>query len=163
VLPARVKYGRAGTKLALPVLLGVLCFAQQGADPWSKSALLDPAALAPVLRSASARRPVILCVAFPVLYRARHIPHAILAGPTSRPEGMDALKKAVAGMAKDSDIVIYCGCCPMDKCPNVRPAFQALKEMGFTRVRVLNIPTNMFADWYSKDYPSEPGSAAGGR
>jgi hypothetical protein len=35
--------------------------------------------------------------------------------------------------------------------------------MGFTRVRVLEIPTNMYTDWYAKNYPSEPGSAAGGR
>jgi hypothetical protein len=71
------------------------------------------------------------------------------------------LKKAVAGMAKDSDIVIYCGCCPMERCPNIRPAWNALKEQGFTHVRVLNIPTNMSADWYQKDYPSEAGSAGG--
>jgi len=45
------------------------------------------------------------------------------------------------------------------KCPNVRPAYRTLKEMGFTNVRVLNIPTNMNADWYSKNYPTEEGSA----
>ena len=156
--------GRASwTKVALPLLLGVLCSGQQGSDAWPKSALLQPAALASVLQSSAAMRPIILCVAFPVLYRARHIPHAVLAGPGSAPAGVDALKKAVAGLAKDSDIVIYCGCCPMDKCPNLRPAFRTLREMGFTRVRVLEIPTNMFTDWYTKNYPSEPGSAAGGR
>ena len=48
----------------------------------------------------------------------------------------------------------------MVKCPNVRPAYRTLKELGFTHIRVLNIATNMHADWYSKDYPSELGSAA---
>jgi hypothetical protein len=48
----------------------------------------------------------------------------------------------------------------MEKCPNIRPPYRNLKEMGFTRVRVLHIPTNMQADWYSKDYPSEAGRAA---
>jgi hypothetical protein len=50
----------------------------------------------------------------------------------------------------------------MARCPNVRPAFQVLKEMGFTRVRVLNIATNMAADWYGKGYPSEAGSMTEG-
>ena len=79
------------------------------------------------------------------------------------PKASKMLKKAVAGMAKDSDLVIYCGCCPMDRCPNIRPAWNALKELGFTHVRVLNIPTNMSTDWYQKDYPSEAGSAGGPR
>jgi hypothetical protein len=34
-------------------------------------------------------------------------------------------------------VVIYCGCCPLDKCPNVRPAFTLLKTMGFTNLHVL--------------------------
>jgi thiosulfate/3-mercaptopyruvate sulfurtransferase len=138
--------------------LATLCFSQDGSDPWPKSDLLEPAALA--LELQSAKPPVILGVAFPVLYRSRHIAHAIDAGPGSKPEGIAALKKAVAGLPKDADLVLYCGCCPMVKCPNVRPPYRLLKEMGFTRVRVLNIPTNMQTDWYSKDYPSESGRAA---
>jgi hypothetical protein len=41
--------------------------------------------------------------------------------PGNRPEGIEALKKAVAGMAKDSDLVLYCGCCPMITCPTSGP------------------------------------------
>ena len=40
---------------------------------------------------------------------------------------------------------------------------RALKEMGFTNVRILDIPTNMQTDWYSKDYPFEAGSGAPAR
>jgi hypothetical protein len=69
------------------------------------------------------------------------------------------LKRASANVPKNADIVIYCGCCPMDKCPNVRPAYRALKELGFTNVRVLSLPTNIHTDWDSKDYPSEGASA----
>ena len=85
---------------------------------------------------------------------------ALDAGAGSKPEGIEALKKLVSGSPKDAEIVIYCGCCPMDKCPNIRPAYRALKEAGYTRIRVLNIPTNMSTDWYSKNYPSEPGTPA---
>jgi thiosulfate/3-mercaptopyruvate sulfurtransferase len=113
--------------------------------------------LATALQSPLAKEPVILCVAFPVLYKSKHIRHAIFAGPGNKPEGIEELKKAVAELPKDSDLVVYCGCCPMDKCPNIRPAYRTLKELGFTKVRVLNIPTNMNADWYTKNYPTEAG------
>jgi thiosulfate/3-mercaptopyruvate sulfurtransferase len=146
---------------AATVLLAALCFSQGVADPWLKSELLEPADFAATLRSPSAKQPAIFCVAFPVLYRSRHIVHAILAGPGSKPEGIEALKTAVAAKPKDSDIVLYCGCCPMEKCPNLRPAYRTLKELGYTHVRVLSIPTNMHTDWYSKDYPSEAGSSGG--
>ena len=138
-------------------LLATLCFSQNAADPWPEADLFEPATLAKEIQSADP--PAVLCVAFPVLYRSKHILHAIDAGPGSKPEGIEALKKAAARFSKDADIVIYCGCCPMAKCPNIRPAYRTLKEMGFTHIRVLNIPTNMHADWYSKDYPSEAGSA----
>jgi hypothetical protein len=140
------------------LLTAALCFSQQASDPWPKSALLEPAALASILQSPSGKQPVILSVAFPVLYRAKHIQHAIFAGPGSKPEGIEELKKAVANLPKDSDIVVYCGCCPMERCPNLRPAYRTLKELGFNHVRVLEIPTNMHTDWYSKNYPSEAGA-----
>ena len=139
-------------------LLTTICLSQEAANPWPNADLLEPPALVQALQSP--KPPMVIAVAFPVLYRSRHILHAIDATPGSTPEGIAALKKAVAGLAKDTDIVVYCGCCPMVKCPNIRPAYRTLKELGFTRVRVLNIATNMSADWYTKDYPSEPGSAA---
>lgn len=142
----------------LSALVATLCLCQETADPWPKTAVVEPAALAQILQSGKA--PIVISVAFPVLYRAKHIVHAIDAGPGSKPEGLDALKKAVAGLPKDADIVVYCGCCPMLKCPNIRPAYRTLKELGFTHIRVLSIPTNMHDDWYVKDYPSENGPAA---
>ncbi len=151
--------------MKLPVSSAVLfaaaatfCFSQPTADPWSKTEILDPAALAATLKSAKA--PIVISVAFPVLYRSKHILKAIDAGPGSKPEGIDALKRAVAAYPKDADIVIYCGCCPMVKCPNIRPAYRTLKELGYTHIRVLSIPTNMHDDWYTKGYPSEDGPAA---
>jgi len=141
---------------ALLTLLAVVCLCQDAADPWLKPELLEPARLAEEIQSA--KPPAILCVAFPVLYRSRHILHAVAAGPGYQSEGIEALKRAAAKLPKDADIVIYCGCCPMVKCPNIRPAYSMLKEMGFTHVRVLNIPTNMHTDWYAKNYPSEPGA-----
>lgn len=138
-------------------LLAALCLAQNASDPWTKPELMEPAALASQMKDS--KPPTIMCVAFPVLYRLKHIAHAGFAGPGSKPEGIEMLKKAVANLPKDANLVIYCGCCPMVKCPNVRPAYKALKEMGFTHIRVLDVPTNMNADWYTKNYPTEEASA----
>ncbi len=124
------------------------------AGPWSKSDLMAPAALVKILNSPG-KPPTIICVAFPVLYRQRHIVHAILAGPAGQPEGIQALRKAVTNLPKNSEVVIYCGCCPMQECPNIRPAYQALKQMGFTRLHVLALPTNFHVDWSEKGYPVE--------
>src|SRR5690348_7304759 len=98
-------------RFALP-MLAVLAFSQD-------LSLVEPADLAKTLESA-AKKPTVICVAFPVLYRSKHIAGATFAGPGNKPEGIEALKKAVAGMPKDADIVLYCGCCPMERCPNVR-------------------------------------------
>lgn len=124
------------------------------ANPWKDSELMEPRDLSAMLNSTQPR-PQIICVAFPVLYRQRHIIHAEFAGPGSKPEGISALKTAAASTPKDKPIVIYCGCCPMVKCPNVRPAYTALKAAGFKNVRVLNIPENFHADWVAKGYPTE--------
>ena len=145
----------AGTGIAL--LFAQALVSQSAPDPWKSSELLEPASLAQNLKSS--KPPVIFAVAFPVLYNSKHLPNAIFAGPGSKPEGIDALKKEASKLSKDADIVLYCGCCPMEKCPNIRPAYTTLKEMGFTRIRVLHVPTNMTADWFDKGYPSENGSA----
>jgi hypothetical protein len=146
-------------KFSLIALVATLSLCQDASDPWTKSEVLEPAALASLMKDS--KSPTVLCVAFPVLYHLKHISHSSFAGPGSKPEGIEMLKKAVASLPKDTDLVIYCGCCPMVKCPNVRPAYRVLKELGFTRIRVLNIPTNMNADWYTKNYPTEEGSGAG--
>lgn len=124
------------------------------ADPWTASTLMEPDELARILKSGGPQ-PTILSVVFPVLYRQRHILHAIPAGPTSKPEGIAALRKAVAQMRKDEYMVIYCGCCPMDVCPNIRPAYVTLRDAGFRNVRVLHLPTNLHTDWVVKGYPVE--------
>jgi hypothetical protein len=53
--------------------------------------------------------------------------------------------------------VLYCGCCPWNRCPNIEPAFSKLKEMGFTDVKVLYLAENFGADWAAKGYSVEKG------
>lgn len=120
---------------------------------------IEPKDLAAQLR-ANGAKPPIYHVGFPVLYRGKHIPASIYAGPGSKTEGLDALKAAVAKLPRSQPVVVYCGCCPFDRCPNVRPAVELLKQMGFTNVKALDLPTNLAADWINHGYPVEEGSAA---
>lgn len=117
------------------------------------SALLAPAQLAKQLKEPKASRPIVLQVGFLALYRGAHIPGALYAGPASRPEGLTALRKAAARLPRDREVVIYCGCCPLNECPNIHPAYAALRSMGFRRVRVLELPQDFAHDWVAKGLP----------
>jgi thiosulfate/3-mercaptopyruvate sulfurtransferase len=105
--------------------------------------------------TSSALKPRILYVGFPILYRSTHISGAELAGPGSKPDGLQLLKETAAKLPRDQELIIYCGCCPWDHCPNVRPAFRLLHEMGFTHLKLVTIPTNLSTDWITKGYPVE--------
>ena len=122
-------------------------------DPWSANEIVQPKQLADRLEAHE--KPPIFYVGFPVLYRnGSHVAGAALAGPCSKAEGLDALRKAVAELPRDKEIFIYCGCCSFVKCPNIRPAYSALHDLGFKQVRVLMIETNLHTDWVEKGYPS---------
>ncbi len=121
-------------------------------------AVVQPKDLAAQLQS-KGKKPVLISVAFATMYRRKHIPGSIFTGPASRPEGLDALKAAAAKVPRDREVVLYCGCCPWDMCPNIKPALETLKQMGFTRVKALMIPTNFASDWSDRGYPVETGIA----
>ena len=139
----------------LAIALLTALAAAQAAD----TSLAQPGELAAQLKAKGAR-PALIHVGFAVLYREKHIPNSIYAGPANTAPGLQALRAAVANLPRDRDIVVYCGCCPWDHCPNIKPAMEALKQMGFTRAKALYIPTNIAADWYDHGYPSELGEAA---
>lgn len=120
---------------------------------------IEPKELAAQLRAKGAK-PAVYYVGFPVMYRGKHIPASIYAGPGSKAEGLEALKAVVAKLPRSQPVVVYCGCCPFDHCPNVRPAVTLLKQMGFTNIKALELPTNLAADWVDHGYPVEEGSAA---
>jgi hypothetical protein len=63
----------------------------------------------------------------------------------------------VKTVSHDQVIVLYCGCCPWTKCPNVQPAYEQLRSAGFGHVKVLYLATNFGADWVSKGFPVEKG------
>jgi rhodanese-related sulfurtransferase len=119
--------------------------------------LIQPADLAAVLKSTSAPKPLILHVGFRKLYAQAHIPGSEFVGAASDDAGLQLLTNRVAKLPKDSAIVIYCGCCPWDHCPNMAAAHDALRALGFTRVKALYIADNFGTDWVDKGYPVASG------
>lgn len=108
--------------------------------------------MAKMLASKSAK-PRIYQVGFAVLYKSKHIPGSVYAGPGSTDEGLQALQEAVANAGKDQLIVLYCGCCPWDHCPNVKPALRLLQSLGYKNVKVVEMPDNFAKDWVEKGLP----------
>ncbi|HEY3457309.1 MAG TPA: rhodanese-like domain-containing protein [Bryobacteraceae bacterium] len=134
----------------IPLLAALMFAAQPSSDPWPAPALLQPADLA-----SAKPQPATFYVGFPILYRGAHIQNAVLAGPGSKPEGLEALTKALRPLPRDREIVLYCGCCPFDKCPNIRPAYRTAAGLGFMHIKVLMLKTNLHTDWIAKSYPTE--------
>jgi thiosulfate/3-mercaptopyruvate sulfurtransferase len=130
---------------------------KKSADPWPSSQTLQPAQLAKMLTDKYSSVPTVVFVGFRSLYVGGHVPDAAFHGTASTEEGLAELKAWAATVPRSSDLVIYCGCCPFDKCPNIRPAYTALSGMGFKNVRVLVMPTSFAVDWADKGYPMQKG------
>jgi thiosulfate/3-mercaptopyruvate sulfurtransferase len=127
---------------------------------FSRSQLVYPADLLRELTSSNpAAHPTILYVGFRTLFAGGHIPGATFQGTASTEHGLADIKNWAAALPRTTNLVIYCGCCPFERCPNVHPAFALLREMGFTHVRVLRLPTNFASDWVDKNYPVEKGAS----
>lgn len=118
---------------------------------------IQPEELAQSIKSGGAQKPLVLYVGPKAFYTQAHIPGAEFIGPVARPEGMEKLRARAASLTKDGPVVIYCGCCPWDHCPNIRPAFAELKKMGFTRVRVLYLANSFGVNWADKGFPVAKG------
>jgi hypothetical protein len=128
------------------------------ADPWTAADVIDPAQLARELAQATGgARPTILYVGFRALFKGGHIAGALFHGTASTAQGLAELKTWAAALPRNTQVVIYCGCCPFDRCPNIRPGFVALHGMGFGHLRVLMLPKNFAADWADRGYPIEKG------
>jgi len=138
-----------------PLILGIAVVLT--AAPAADVSLVQPNEVAAQL-AAKGAHPAVFYVGPNVLYRGKHMPGAVYAGPGSRPEGLELLKHAVERLPHDGEILIYCGCCPWGSCPNMKPAMALLKEMGFTHAKAMYVETSFPKDWTEKGYPVELGT-----
>jgi thiosulfate/3-mercaptopyruvate sulfurtransferase len=137
--------------------------ARPSSEPWSAAEVIHPEQLALTLSRPVGLRPLVVCVGFPTLYQSAHVPGSILHGPARDPMALKELEAAAQAWPRDHEIVLYCGCCPFAQCPNVRPAFAALKRMGFRRLSVLYLAQDFAHDWVARGLPVEKAPPAGGK
>jgi hypothetical protein len=117
-------------------------------NSWTKQELMEPAVLAALIKNPKLVQPMIFNIGV-----VDDIKGARNMGAASEKENLARLKNALKTLPRTTQVVVYCGCCPFERCPNIRPAFQALKDAGFTRAKLLNLPTNVKTDWINKGYP----------
>jgi thiosulfate/3-mercaptopyruvate sulfurtransferase len=122
-----------------------------------QSQLIQPVELVKILQSGKAK-PLILNVGPHMIYVQAHIRGAEFIGSASDPEGLEKLRTRVKSLPHSTFIVLYCGCCPWTRCPNINPAFTELHRMGFTNFKALYIADDLGTDWVDKGYPTDLGN-----
>ena len=117
-------------------------------EPWTDKQLMAPADLAAIINDPDAKKPVIICVGPGALIKG-----SLDLGPAKEKGNLEKLKQQLDKLPRDANVVIYCGCCPFEHCPNIRPAFNLLNEMKFRNAHLLNLEHNIKTDWVAKGYP----------
>jgi rhodanese-related sulfurtransferase len=125
---------------------GFLVLAQNPIN-WNEKQLMEPSTLAATIKSGK-DIPKIFSVGPGAV-----IPNSVDIGMGKETANIQKLRDQLAKLPKSTKIVVYCGCCPFEHCPNVRPAIAALKELKFTNYYLLNLPKNIKTDWIDKGYP----------
>lgn len=137
-------------KLFIAVILLFTSITSHAQNPenWTSNQLIEPADLAKNLK-ATKDLPIVISVGPGAV-----IPNSINVGMVNNTEGLSKLRTQLSNVTKQTNIIVYCGCCPFTHCPNVRPAIEVLKEMKFTNYHLLNLPHNIKTDWIDKGFPT---------
>jgi thiosulfate/3-mercaptopyruvate sulfurtransferase len=122
--------------------------AQEVTEPWTEAQLKPTQELADQISGSGKAKPTVINIGPQAVIKG-----SLDAGPGSEKENLKKLEKILSKQDKNHEVVLYCGCCPFAKCPNIRPAFKLIQEKGFTQARLLNIPKNIKTDWIDKGYP----------
>jgi hypothetical protein len=133
------------------IFLFFSCLKTPAQEPitWTSDQLMEPSDLSAAIK-AEKNIPVIFSIG-----PAAIIPHSKDIGMIKDAENMKKFNDELVGLPKDTQIVIYCGCCPFEHCPNIRPAMQLLKDMKFTNYKLLDLPHNIKIDWINKGLPTQ--------
>ena len=117
-------------KFLIPIIaFFTLSFTLSSDTPWTADQLYDPTKLAAVIKDSKATKPIIINTG-----SMRNIKGALKYGQVSDNKGMDDFVAGVTKIDKNKEIVIYCGCCKLDHCPNIDPAYKHLKEKGYKKI-----------------------------
>jgi thiosulfate/3-mercaptopyruvate sulfurtransferase len=140
--------------ILLSLLISSHASGQASSIPASR--LINPEDLVKVLQMGK-EKPLILQVGPHILFAQAHVVGSEYVGAASTEAGLHQLRKRVESVPRSKFIVLYCGCCPWNHCPNIKPADDALTAMGFSNVKVLYISDNFGTNWVDKGYPTAKG------
>jgi hypothetical protein len=124
-------------------------------EPWGTNVVAPASLVAELANASGLDKPVVVYTGPVFLFRLGHVPGAVSHGPASTPDGLADLEAWARSLPRTTNLVVYCGCCPIAHCPNLRPAFGALQSLGFTRLRVLMLPSDFGTDWVNQGLPVE--------
>jgi hypothetical protein len=151
--------------ICLTILFSALSFCQDKPEAVGKAAsapdtsisgsLIEPDSLKALLAHRKKGEMLIIHTGPSALYKKGHIPGSVSVGEVGDSAGAATLKEKLAHTPPEKEIVLYCGCCPWPKCPNIRPAYAMAREMGLKKVKVLDIPNSFRIDWEKKGLPVE--------
>jgi hypothetical protein len=120
----------------------------QNPENWSSKQLTEPAELAATIKT-NKDLPVIFSVGPGAI-----IPNSIDIGMVKDEKNLAKFQEELSKLPTSTNVLIYCGCCPYEHCPDVRPAIALLKSMKFTNYHLLDLPHNIKTDWIAKGYPT---------
>ena len=120
----------------------------QNPENWTSKQLTEPSALVATLKE-NKEVPVIFSVGPGAI-----IPNSIDIGMVKDEKNLAKFQEQISKLPKSTNILIYCGCCPFEHCPDVRPAIALLQRMKFINYHLLNLPHNIKTDWIAKGYPT---------
>ena len=130
------------------ILLSLSSQAQTKAEPWTESQLMQTKELADIINDPKADKPLIINIGPQAVIKG-----SVDVGPGKEKDNIKKLEKMLSKEDKNREVVLYCGCCPFDKCPNIRPAFSLIKEKGFAKAKLLDVPKNIKTNWIDPGYP----------
>ncbi len=144
----RFCYFSSMKKLILVFCICLVTFScrNENKEPWNNNQLIDPFELS---ESIIHNKSYLIYSIGP----AAIIKNSIDIGETRHEENLNKLKKKLASNSNKSEIIFYCGCCPFNDCPNIRPAFSLANSLGFKNHKLLNLANNLKSDWIDKNYP----------
>ena len=137
---------------------GALACDKKGAEGESSDEigpLMAPSLLATRLDEIKSGKVVVLYTGPEILFGRGHVPGARSVGEAGTKEGIAAIEAAISATPKETEIVLYCGCCPIRSCPNIRPASAALRRLKRNNAFWLDLPTRFATDWTEKGYAVE--------
>lgn len=129
------------------IILSLNAKAQQP-EPWKEKDLMPPEELAQLLIHSPEQAPLILSIG-----PGGGIKNSVEFGAVSNTNNLEKFSGYISKLPKNTYLVIYCGCCPFEHCPNIRPAFNELMKQHFSNAKLLNLSHNLKVDWIDKNYP----------